>query len=1639
MANPADQWKNPQQSPQGAKPPRHRNWQPPTNPVTPRQTLPDPARKRRRQLILACFVGTILLGVIIGLKIMLQPPQPTTLVLVAPDLETVFALPDHPSGLQSIQSLSEWAKGHPQDARLSDLSDDQPLTQAWQAELDRGHDGPLVLYFTAPAGVDDQGPYLWLPPAETKTLSDAHKLHVETILTRLAKLPADRPKLLVFDVGHHPIGWSQGRFMNRFPEGLKRLDSKINEIDGLVIICSTETGQQSWISEEWQQPIFAVYFKHALTGKVVESVRADNLFDYLHTSVPIWTRANRAATQTPILLPKAEGLKRAAQIELVRYAEVERASIPDPGSAPGRSFTLPKALATAWAEREKLAEQSPPPETTAPMLWRAYLDTLMRYEQRIRLGTSATNLAKQLGRLQDQLSPSLFRGRPDSLANALPVAAALGLSHAADWEPTPEKLTVLWNAAIEGKRSTWEDLVVKARQQGDRRLLGLRLATAKFVVKRFQTRNTPPTRKELSTLATLLSWFDGRIDPIETHLLWMVALHADPIALETPQYLEEVQFAWQTRLQAEQIAWMDGAAQPEQVFPWVQPLLLNTTRTEVAGADQERMLGEDYLFASEESNGWGLARGYLEKARERYRQAKRVIEIIKDGYAVRDRVFAQLPYYARWVAELDPQGQAELIADVEELARLAHALDQALTQPHREADKVLTEVEAIRKLVEPLDHAFATLVQHYRQATDPLSRQAIQENLAALRNALQVPFVSGTRRKQLLHDFRAVSQALLDDFSPDQVEQESLVQGSDRSRGRVKIHARLALALLGPYQKTDPLSVDGREGTLRKTEVSLRNGWSALPETIARSMSGLADSTPAEAIATLSRAEAMSRLLESATPLADEVPNPTEELRLHRMQAFLRWHALRTNIDYWAHANPQASEPAYWKQASQAYADAAASLATDGTPWEKLLLRETVFRMDYPQRLPLIDTNPWEVRYTIQPQIAAARAVPILRRGELPRFLKPRAPIQPARLPLTELGNSDPASEVTRQLEFAFTETKKPGSEFQLAADLFYRGHRYPMTTDVILSKEPDLRYVHKPAEGKAAIAVVADSGLVNGGVAMLIDVTNSMNRKQGEKTKLQLVKAAVERFVDELPEGTQLSILTFYGPTRIGQPQIDTIVPSRRWYRRDRQAVLDQVNKITTKASWTPLGRTVNKMLRQRLGFPPQFDGVRTIILLTDGRDSSEDGERGDQVFSTPGQLMVDAWTRDAREHPEHVVNFHLVLFALDNRQKSKAYQQLKPFSDRFDRPDDPHIHEANELDQVVRSFRNAIRPRVWLYDRTTAEPVKGLETGFPATLREEKGLRLSPLLPPDVYELWDGKYRVRLPLQVQAGDRLVIDWKRSETPFRVLSWADVFRKEPPRVANGDYHLTVPRNALSSLGMLRCQLTLEHELATKVGLLRRDRPLLAWFDLQPLQRALPSRPSRMTIRNVPEPTIAPTYELEVYPWVPARDSKDLLGSPAKVQLQAYWIDRFPPNPEAIVLTLPIVDDELTDYPDQIRVRDMDVSFRRIWVDQGVLTIEMACSGDDLILAQSPDFRRNDQELGVAQTHEYYFKQRLYRVRFGPLNRKLMGREVRLEFHRLDQVKQQARERSLNLRLSSPTPSSQTPSLLEQVPLKTVR
>ncbi len=1631
--------------PQSAPNTSRRPWQP--GAAKPKTTGKATSRVAR---FIAAGVGVgLLTAAVVWVILLLFQPSYPSLVVVAMDSPDSLAIPENAAGVNTAKAVGEWATGGGERAKMTAGRDATTERDSWRAKLDGNAKG-AVLYFAAHAGADaKKGPYLWQPP-KGGAVSDADKLYVTDILQRLAELPKSQPKLLVFDITQTPANWAFGGAYSDFVRAVKALDADIEKVGGLTVLLSADDDQVSWVADERRMSAFGFYFTEGVRGAAGTpggAVTVAGLHTYLKAEVQKWAVANRGANQEPVLLPKASGAERG---EALKLATLPTTTYTAPGS-PDPAAPTPPALLAEWKRVGTLARSSPAPDTTDPLKWREYLEWLTRWDRLVRLNAVPDTLPPRVKRLGDELET---RAADDVACGTVALPAGAALSGASG--DKPPDFTKLWEPADGSDHPTeWAKLVKDADA---RKETSLRTAVARFVIDKVLADSV--SRVSLDTADKVLRAVGG-VQPVEAHFIRMLHLHL-PADVKLWPSSDLLRTAITLRRTAEETAWADGLAYPEQAFRWSFPL--------VEAADKQRQTGEDLLFDTDPKTRAEATEAF-DQAGKGYSTAKARAKAVADALALRDKVFARLPYYARWVASPrgGPKNAEELIGKLERAAAAAHQIDKLV----RDVPANPTDGDVNNLSKAATDAALLNDVAvDYDTAAKGIGDSVQESNWHALDAAQVVPFRTLDLGPDLAQKARTVAVGLAT-----AAQQPAGTRVADPNViASAGLHLRAAAAYLN-----DPTLTRG--SALGEKPVKLA-------DQLAEALHGLANkattaATAADArdklrdtAAELAEANRLARLCDPAAPVSG-TPTPPEADRRFWRHYLLLAHAKRITLDGWCSDNPAEKNLDRWYctlAARLVFDTADAELrklvpTRDSLPparQERVTFDLTAERKRTPTVLEVVSAatrvivpDERHLRYTYEAKVAQGERVglPV---GEytLPAALAKANPTFSGRRLERRLAKEPPGTIVPQTATFAFPPSPADAGAVTLAAALRYRGRVYRADTELTFADKPNLRIENVPPTGNAVMALQAEPDAVNGAVTLLLDLTNSMSAPVPgtPNTRLEEAFIGIEELLKRMPAGTQLRIGTFVGGKAGGGGfalDVRTLVPEFR-VKGGAQEVKDVMKQVReaklVDPSCTPVAGAIAYALDAKLGvglWPKNYTGGRTLIVLTDGDDNWEEFGTGyaDRKGrkATPGDAVKEAIT-DAVIDPDAAdVTVHLALFAMKAKELERAEEQFKYLVKLPELQDRGQFRLAAKVmdgADFASQLAQAVMPRV----RYKSDGKGGVMV---ASLKNEAVYNPTTLLKPGSFTLTDGANKLPL-VQLDAGERVIVRAVRKDSRIVLvrppvayeLAKADNVRhatagKLALTVPEMKYERTTPRSRIDAV------LTLEElDPALANDVLKAPSRYFAWFDFanpdgspfdpstgpQILVRNHLQAPGLTTGGRAGHELLAPAWDVKVSHWDPPGKDADRYRRP---QIAAHWLNGLPDPLDVQNVTPSEVQKAPADAlplkafkfgGGQVAVLDTAVVERdgkmylTVWMDYqkpGERKPGEQKPGELVMLRAAGDWKSGR----VAESHTYYDQHRRYTAEFGPFTAADLVTPLRLELYSVADLRKHAADKQRSVLL----------------------
>lgn len=588
----------------------------------------------------------------------------------------------------------------------------------------------VLVYLSVHGVVNQDGKPCLLLPGDSPLESDKW-LTLESLLDYLFPADAQGPlpgkKLLILDCNRMDANWRLGLLYNSFADGLKDV---VQKVPGLAILNSTGSGQIGWTSpEQLHGSVFAYFVRQGLQGAADASDEGGNnngdvslqeLAGYVRKRVRQWVLEHRADIQEPKLFTEEK------DFFLVHAKRGARSEIPTVKTDFRTRWTTD--IEPLWSRHEELRTKKP--WRIHPLGWEAFQQGLLRLE---RLAVAGPSYDEQYARLKDELNAEVEgltdQGLPKELAvSSIPLRLRLaGDAEARKIEEERKTLRAQWNQAqqrfaAEAARET--SYLAAAAEAWRQCLLGV----------------------DPAHWPGLLQFVDaeGRRarpagDVVEMHFLRSLNAYLDPPTLK--DHRTAVERAMLVRDRAEEAA----APEDERVHYWIQAA--------VDKADDQRRRAEDRIFVGDPDSIRGAERALDALASSdgragAYPDAIRQSEELAKAFALRDRAWAEIPDYARWLmARLHPQNdrQVQLLESlIQNTHTLGYELDRAIAKrdfPAAEWKKAYQAAETARNAL--ANEFLEECTRLWERA--PLNRETLRE----ITVVLSVPLVSGKQRNGL--------------------------------------------------------------------------------------------------------------------------------------------------------------------------------------------------------------------------------------------------------------------------------------------------------------------------------------------------------------------------------------------------------------------------------------------------------------------------------------------------------------------------------------------------------------------------------------------------------------------------------------------------------------------------------------------------------------------------------------------------------------------------------------------------------------------------------------------------------------------------------------------------------------------------
>lgn len=1503
--NPRPDWrqankKSPSQPPAAAGGGK-RGWQKQTGAASgPRKPWSRGSKLALAVLMLSFIVG----GVYIVIE-WLRPISPACLVLMGASYDDNLAVPQNVYGwknLDDINKLNDEAglfsdSGKP---NLLHRSPEMKGAEIWKKEWDvfsrKIREQTVVLYLALHGAADGKEPYFFLGDDQGYS-----RLPFGEVLKSLDGVAAGgKNVVLIIEPALVRTNWSAGVLENDFVSKLVELKSKFKPT--LFILCASDAYQTSWASEEWQQTAFGHFLIEGLRGAADldgnTRVTVGELAKYVNQKVVAWSQVNRGIEQTPILIGD-ETL--AANVEI---AQIGSSYKEQPGEAPGVNFSVPEGLDAAWRGWQALRTNSPHPSVYSPALWRRYQDLLVRYEQLLRAGDptkKAGDIAGKLAAMRKKIeSEARFDAADTTLSLALPMAEALGIPLPLPEADLKRGIQKIWDASKDEQRPEFlKDLIDWARKQDDVKSAQLRVQTYRsflnFVGQSPLVREAdllaPQNDKgdPQSKVQALLDLFDVKLGPprpAEVHFLTM--LLKDVSRSPAPD-LDSLRQAMKVRLLAERAALAvpeTGDAHPysEVILPW--------NRTRIANADAQRRPGEDYLFGSSKDD-WEKARRFLEQAQTGYRETQKESALYRQALDTRDRTFAELPYFALWVANQrisSDKAQSERVDDwLKQVVQLAQRVDALQADLGKE--KAIPAAANLQGLAEQVVETHANLRMQIEGEIANANQDTHSHPLWFDREALlSVPPLLADQpganavdiRLAMLKYNRVTSSRF---FKSNEAPKGFSGKAKDEAEIAGKRNLQMAVATFKDFWPLDLARVENESiSTVGETIAGLVKRWPTdINDALAQS---LKDGDLTQAAATLRKADFLARGLPGGFEDKADPMSVSQALRSLRMSDLLVAQARRTMVDHWF-SEVLDGQP-YYESAARGYLNVARQLVeVKGETRDSNKLRTAAAV----RLLEAVKTVGLEIDGKASDFWTSEKEFPvrwIVKAPDDPYLVDPKIPddakIPPPGVAITwrdlegtgswkdtvAPGQRKPLELLTHQKrEFAdtyqLTKTGTDDAALKATYTVLLRGQRKSSRIE-ISQKDPDLIVHDFPRPSRSFVKVRMDPKFTYGAVSIALDISGSMIWKngfgidtpEGRKTRLELALVSLKAALKMVPDNTYVSLFAFVTKDRETVPEIVEVMKPSPWNRDRLDVLVGDIERLANQA-WkegpTAYGSTpIAYLLAEcgKRGFPTaavNFRGPKVILALSDGDDTSS------------GILLKANWPDLTRavvsKDEQKTYNRRVSEFILDELGNKDVEIQFVCFLDKEKYKDEARNAEAQfaglqefktpgrfiiQPDPLLlaKELERAIRPRLILEQGSAAPAGYHPEGEFASLPKDEFNWIQVP----------EGQYTVRVKgspprdLKVNHGDMIAIVLKRDPVdPKKIIyereMFADMIAETVPPLAEGRtmqdrYRVSVLQNQPAVKANLLTQLTAVEELTKTSRLIQQAVPRFTWIESKP-------------------------------------------------------------------------------------------------------------------------------------------------------------------------------------------------------------
>lgn len=1169
---------------------------------------------RRLQLPFVVLLLAVFASVILWASSWLRPPRPTYFLLAGAGYETNLSVPHNALGwnvLVDLQKVSNDAQtqrywGH----RLLRSGDGPERMQiGWRPNLDEVDESNVVLMLTGHGFVGEKGPAL-LP--ENVDLSKAPAaINIVDILADLEKLPSQTNKLLIIDSCRTIVAPRLGLLTNSFSVAMHDLDEQIRKSPNLTVVVAADVDQQAWSFYQQHHTAMGHFVIEGLRGAVTDTdddgrIDAGELFSYVDEELMAFAAVNHNRRQNVLMLPLGdEGTTRSNNFDLgVLRPGYEPAKPPAPINADQWDW-----MTDFWTQQANLAAVKPSVLRYAPHVWRRYQETVMRMEDLLVAGDVAN--ASRLRSSASQLASTLQSGQQMPLQSQ---DLSLAWRAAAGWlQPTPEAVsaaaTLLTSTSPQNVRATYDQA---AQQQITAGVSEAAFADA--LRRELLLRGAEDPVRQLSNNWQIIRSIGQAHETGPTELVFVQLLCQQiDLATLTPADAEAVGQSIKTILLAEQSA--SATALWSAAFA-----------SRVDAADLQRRLGQDYLFI--DSTARARAGSYFQTATTAYSSIANDVAILNRAMESRDDALAELPFYNNWTLATPPESGGEgLEKQIMALWQSAHQLDDQLNSAAAATSATPDMLSTLSKLTTEVEQQRSELKRQSQQQQASAFVADPSEALRRLNRAMSLPATDAeTRHKLLTACINATSAEIThgQQLPPSTEQQEKFAQMDAARAGRLTLsqfgetwYDELSGSRNDAYQMTSHrLDVFGVEQLWRQTIADLgadyAQKWRELIQLNTQLNRNDLD------LMMINRIASQSRIVPADVTAVD---NDARDAR----QATLGEAALRFAGRAWnEHWDDGGDTPYYLRAAKMLIDDATRfslhpqKVTTNAAPWEKsgnfalssepLRNWTTESTESYHFDLKIVGANP---------------------PNGIPRFafttngLLRLAVDDDAKRGIEWTGGQPNGIDVLVEADLSDQKVadKSPELDAQVEGTVFFRGHLSTADTKVVIHRQPSNRLVNNPAPNAANLSVVASPelhqkyGSGDAAITIVLDASGSMGAAPGQQfgpqTKYAEAVSALDRLLETIPDGTQVSIWTFgqaMGSQKTvveAERTIQRLVGPIIWNSKD-QSIYQRLKQEITYPKVEPWNESpILRAMISAKGDLAGVNGPKTMLVITDGADN--------------------------------------------------------------------------------------------------------------------------------------------------------------------------------------------------------------------------------------------------------------------------------------------------------------------------------------------------------------------------------------------------------------------------------------------------